>query len=104
MQTELSVMRLTNSAVQDLIEFAQIVFVGIENADFQTKRRNLELLKIRIEITQGCFTINSLAGKISGEVRKLPIATKSGIVPDLHSPGTTPRGWRSHAGIPPLGG
>ena len=85
LQTGLSVTRLTDSAIQDMIEFAQDVFVGIENADFQTKRRNLELLKIRIEINQGCFTINSLAGKISGEVRKLPIASRSGVVMDLHS-------------------
>ncbi len=56
-----------------------------ENADFQTKRRNLELLKIRIEINQGGFTVNSLAGKISGEIWKLPIAARSGIVTDLHS-------------------
>ena len=85
LQTGLSVTRLTDSAIQDMIEFAQDVFVGIENADFQTKRRNLELLKIRIEINQGCFTINSLAGKISGEIRKLPIASRSGVVMDLHS-------------------
>ena len=86
------------------MNFLRMFFVGIENADFQTKRRNLELLKIRIEITQGCFTINSLAGKISGEVRKLPIATRSGIVPDLHSLDKVLQGFRSHAGIPPLGG
>lgn len=85
LQTGLSVTCLTDSAIQDLIEFSQDVFVGIENADFKTKRRNLELLKIRIEINQGCFTINSLAGKISGEVRKLPIASRSGVVMDLHS-------------------
>ena len=102
LQAELSVTRLTDSAIQDLIEFAQDVFVGIENADFQTKRRNLELLKIRIEITQGCFTINSLAGKISGEVRKLPIATKSGIVPDLRLQDKAPRGFHFRANTPQL--
>lgn len=84
LQSELSVTRLTDNAIQELVEFAQDVFAGIENADFQTKRRNIELLNVQVEVDQSHFTINSMAGKISGEIRKMPIATKTGTVTDLH--------------------
>lgn len=86
LQTELSVTRLTDSAIQELVEFAQDVFVGVENADFQTKRRNLEMLKVQVEVGEGKFRIDCLAGEISGEIRKLPKATKSGVgsVTDSH--------------------
>ncbi|MDO9301422.1 MAG: recombinase family protein [Anaerolineales bacterium] len=104
LQVELSVTRLTDSAIQELVEFAQDVFVGIENADFHTKRRNLEMLKVQVEISQRHFTINCLAGQISGEIRKLPIATKSGIVTDLHSRDIALRGFRFRAMLPPLVG
>ncbi|RIK28888.1 MAG: hypothetical protein DCC56_14500 [Anaerolineae bacterium] len=76
LQTELNVTQLTDDTIQDLIEFAQDVFVGIENADFHTKRRNLEMLKVRVEVNNGIFKIDSLAGQISGEIRKLPKAIR----------------------------
>ena len=92
LQAELAVRRLTDSAIQELVEFAQDVFVGIQNADFQTKRRNLEMLKVRVQITNGKFKIECLAGEFTGEIRKLPIVRKlgGGSVTDLCSRGTTP--------------
>ena len=54
------------------MEFAQDVLVGIEHANYQTKRRNLELLKVNVVADNGKFIINCLAGQVSGEVRKLP--------------------------------
>jgi len=78
LQAELSVTRLTDNAIQELVEFAQDVFVGIENADFLTKRRNLEMLKVRVEVDNGKFRIDSLAGQIFGEIRKLPKANRWG--------------------------
>ncbi len=78
LQTELSVTQLTDDAIQGVIEFAQDVFVGKENADFQVKRRNLEILKVQVVVDQGRFTIYSSAGEISGEIRKLPKATRWG--------------------------
>jgi site-specific DNA recombinase len=77
LQEELSEAKLTNSVIQELVEFAQDVFVGIENADFQTKRRNLEMLKVRVEVDTGKFRIDSLAGQIFGEIRKLPKAKRN---------------------------
>jgi site-specific DNA recombinase len=97
LKADLSVTRLTDNTIQELVEFAKDVFAGIENADFQTKRRNLEMLKVRVEIKQGRFIISCLAGQITGEIRKLPIATRSGIVTDLHSQEQVLRGFRSRA-------
>jgi hypothetical protein len=88
-----------------LIEFAQDVFAGIENADFETKRRILEMLKVRVEVNNGKFRIECLAGVISGDLRTLPKATKygggsgGGGVTNLRSPGRVPRGFHFHAGI-----
>ena len=96
LQSELSVTRLTDSAIQELVEFAKDVFVGIENADFNTKRRNLEMLKVRVEAGNGKFKINCLAGEISGEIRKLPKAPRGrgrsggGGVTNSHSPALGP--------------
>ena len=59
---------VTNDAIQEMVEFAQDVFFGIENAGFQTKRRNLEMLKVQVIVDNGKFTIYSLAGKISGAI------------------------------------
>jgi len=95
LKSELNGTRLTDSAIQELVEFAQDVFVGIENADFQTKRRNLEMLKVRVEVNKGKFLINSLAGQITGEIRTLPKVTDSGIVTDSRSPGTILHGYHS---------
>jgi len=50
LQVEICVTRLSHRAIQELIEFAKDVSAGIENADFETKRRNLELLKVRVDI------------------------------------------------------
>jgi site-specific DNA recombinase len=96
LQFELSEKRLTDSTIQELVEFAQDVFAGIENADFETKRRNIELLKVQVEINGECFTINCLAGQITGEIRKLPIATKSGIATALGLQDRVPRGFHFH--------
>jgi len=78
LQSELAVRRLTDNAIQEFVEFAQDVFVGIQNADFQTKRRNLEMLKVHVQITNGKFKIECLAGEFTGEIRKLPIVRKPG--------------------------
>ena len=68
LQAELDVTLLTNDAIQEMVEFVQDVFFGIENAGFQTKRRNLEMLKVQVIVDNGKFTIYSLAGKISGAI------------------------------------
>ncbi|MBK9008595.1 MAG: recombinase family protein [Anaerolineae bacterium] len=95
LQTELSVTQLTDGAIQGVIEFAQDVFVGKENADVHVKRRNLEILKVQVVVDKGRFTIYSAAGEISGEIRKLPKATRwggpgGGGVTNLRSPEPSP--------------
>jgi len=96
LQRELSVTQLTDNAILELVEFAKDVFVGTENADFNTKRRNLEMLKVRVEVGNGKFKMNCLAGEISGEIRKLPKAPRGrggsdiGGVTNLHLPAPAP--------------
>ena len=95
LQAELSVTQLTDDTIQGLIEFAQDVFVGIESSDFQVKRCNLEMLKVRVDVDNGKFRIDSLAGQVFGEIRELPKATKyggsgGGGVTNLHSQESNP--------------
>ena len=74
--------RMTDSAIQDLFEFAQDISIGIENADFETKRRTLQLLKVKVIIEKGTFAIDCVAGIISGEIRKLLHALRDRIESD----------------------
>lgn len=101
LQSELSGTRLTDQAIQDLVNYAQDVFTGIENADFYTKRRILEMLQVQIQVHAGEFTMLSLAGKSSGTIRKLPKATSSGFDSDLHSQVPCPPGCHFRAAPPP---
>lgn len=78
LQMELSVIQLTDDAIRGVIEFAEDVFVGKENADFHIKRRNLEALNVQVVVDRRRFKIQSFAGEVSGEIRKLPKATRWG--------------------------
>lgn len=78
LKAEVGTQRLTDTAIQELVEFARDVFVGIQNADFHTKRRNLEMLQVRVQIDDRKFKIVCLAGEITGEIRQLPIIRKPG--------------------------
>ena len=49
---------------------------GIENADFETKWRNLETLQVEVVIKNGRFYVTTLAGKWDGEIRRIPMARK----------------------------
>jgi site-specific DNA recombinase len=102
LKSELSVTRLTDNAIQELVVFAQDVFAGIKNTDFQTKRRNLEILKVKVKIDKERFTINSLAGQITGKIRTLPKVTDSEIVKDSRLPDTIPCECHSQSELSPL--
>ena len=87
--TDLETRRLTDNAIQEAIQFAEDVQAGINNADFMTKRRNLEMLKVQVLIDDGRFYVTSLAGNWDGDIRRLPInrggnGSDEGIVNDLH--------------------
>jgi site-specific DNA recombinase len=81
LQAEIGAVRLTEAAIYEALEFAQDVRIGIENADFETKRRNLETLQVEVTVKDGWYYVKSLAGEWKGEIRKLPKAgSKVGIV------------------------
>ncbi len=116
LQLEVSQVRLTDAAIDDAIRFAEDVRLGIENADFETKRRHLEILQVRTTVKDGRYYVNCLAGEWDGEIRKLPAAPSGweahwnklngnvvddGIVTSSRLPGEDPPGCRFLAGRPP---
>jgi hypothetical protein len=69
------------------------------------------MLKVRVEVDNGKFRIDSLAGQIFGEIRKLPKAsryggsggggvTKDGGVTNLRSQAPTPREYHFQIRLP----
>jgi site-specific DNA recombinase len=83
LQQELSKARLTDNAIQEALQFAEDIRAGIQNADFETKRRNLELLQVRVIVDGRRFYITCLAGAWEGEISEL---SKVAIETDLHLP------------------
>ncbi|MBT3316036.1 MAG: recombinase family protein [Anaerolineae bacterium] len=71
-EEDLSTTKLTDEAVDDLLQFAEDAFLGIENADFETKRRTLEMLQVVVTIKEKRFYVNSIAGTWEGNIRRLP--------------------------------
>ena len=104
LQDEVNVTRLTDAAIQEILEFAEDVFAGIENADFNTKRRNLEMLDVKVVVDSGKYRIESIAGKWEGEVRKIKRNSKVGTVNDCNSPELGHPVFHFHADILPLRG
>jgi hypothetical protein len=84
LKDHLSAIHLTDTVIGELPQVVQDISIGIENTDFETKRCNLQLLKVGVTVDKGIFTINCIVGVISGELRKLPKALKDGIASDLH--------------------
>lgn len=102
LEEDLSKTKLTDEAVQDLLKFADDVFLGIENADFDTKRRTMEMLKIKVTVKDKMFYVDSVAGHWEGNIRKLPrsrgiSSEKDRTDSDLHLPEQIPLEWRFHA-------
>jgi hypothetical protein len=104
LQDEVSVTRLTDSAIQEILVFAKDVFVGIENADFNTKRRNLEMLDVKIVVDSGQYRIESITGKWEGEIQKIKRNSKVGSVNDCNSLKLCPPEYRFPASTLPLRG
>ena len=74
-----------DAAIYEALEFAEDVRIGIETADFETKRRNLETLQAEVVVVNGGNRVRYLAGEWEGEIRKLPkIGSKVGIVDDSY--------------------
>jgi len=101
LQSEVSVIRLTDSAIREFMKFAEDVFTGIENADFETKRRVLEMLDISVVVNSGRYKMEGIAGKWNGEIRKIKRNSKVGTANDLHLPKPGLPEPRFRAGILP---
>jgi site-specific DNA recombinase len=78
---ELRGARLTDNAIQDAIQFAEDIRMGIENADYETKRRNLEFLGVKVIIDCRRFTVSSLLGEWAGDI---PVWSNVAVGADLY--------------------
>ena len=62
--------RLTDDAIGRIVQFAEDVRAGMENADYQTARHILEVLKVEVIIKDRRFYVTSLAGEWDGDISK----------------------------------
>ena len=83
LQGELTTIRLSDSTLEEALQFAEDVRAGIENADYEAKRRILGLLQVQVVISDKRFSVTSLAGAWDGEIRALP---KGGTAGDWSQP------------------
>ena len=77
---ELKGAKLTVSAIQDALQFAENVRLGTENADYETKRRTFELLMVKVIVDGRCFTVSSFLGEWAGDI---PAIVNGAIVKDI---------------------
>ena len=82
--SELNGANITDDTIQNIIEFAQDVQMGIKNADFDTKRRLLEILNVKVLVREGRFYVTSLIGDWDGDIRKIRRREKVCIVNASH--------------------
>jgi hypothetical protein len=68
---QLGARKLTDDAIDTIIEFARQVRKGIDGATFEIKRRMLESLDVRVTITPGRYHIKCLLGETSGEISQM---------------------------------
>ena len=68
---QLGARKLTDDAIDTIIEFARKVRKGIDGATFEIKRRMLESLDVRVTITPGRYHIKCLLGETSGEISQM---------------------------------
>lgn len=62
--------RLTDEAIGRIVQYAQDVRAGMENADHQTARHILEVLQVTVTIQDRRFYVQSLAGEWDGDISK----------------------------------
>ncbi len=77
---ELGSQRLTDEAIQEIMQYARDVQEGIQNPDYGTKRRILESLRVKVTIKNKCYTITCILGKTDGTVRTIPRKNARSIV------------------------
>ena len=66
---ELGARKLTEESIESIIEFVRNVRAGIENADFDTKRRVLESLGVQVKAKDGRYFIKCVIAETEGEIR-----------------------------------
>ena len=82
---ELGARKLTDDAIDTIIEFARTVREGIDDATFEIKRRILESLDVRVTITPGQYHIKCILGEKGGKISQM----KRGNVRIVHTSRTS---------------
>jgi site-specific DNA recombinase len=77
---ELGARKLTDDAIEKIMQFARDTREGIEDATFDDKRRTLENLDVRVTVTPGKYRLKCVIGEKDGEIRKIKRGEKAGIV------------------------
>jgi site-specific DNA recombinase len=87
LQADLSALRLSDTAIGNALEFAEDVRLGIEFADYATKRAIFEMLDMKVLVKDGRFFVDCLLGQWDGEIRKMAkVGVKVGNVNDRRLP------------------
>ena len=68
---ELGACKLTNQNIEMIMDFARKVRKGIDKATFNTKRRYLEVLDVRVTITPGKYHLKCIVGEKDGEISQI---------------------------------
>ena len=72
LKNDLNIVQLSDKAIESILDFAEDVKVGIENADHETKRRILEWMKVRITVKDQHYWAECLAGKWDADITQIP--------------------------------
>ncbi|MBM3130129.1 MAG: hypothetical protein FJ009_16080 [Chloroflexi bacterium] len=79
LQAELGARRLTDDAVAEIMQYARDIQEGIQNADYDAKRRILESLGVLVRIKEGQYSIDCVLGHVEGTIRRVGRFAKRAI-------------------------
>jgi len=68
---ELGARKLTDDAIETIMQFARNAREGIENATFEDKRRLLEILDVQVTVTPGKYHLKCVIGEKDGEISQI---------------------------------
>jgi len=68
---ELGARKLTDEAIETIMQFARDAREGIENAAFEDKRRLLEMLDVQVTVTPGKYHLKCVIGEKDGEISQI---------------------------------
>jgi site-specific DNA recombinase len=68
---QLGTRKLTDAAIETIMQFARDIRAGIEGATFEEKRRTLENLDVQVTVTPGKYHVKTIVGEKDGEISQI---------------------------------